>query len=127
MPFRWLLSRHMRERYGDRTKMWLNQAVRDGRVMRPDYPMGPRTPMWREDLVEQWDIAAAEAARTAGDTEITEAQREKAAEMRVALAEKRRRKLAKPSVPGTRKSRKPAPKRRKAAGRRSADVPAVTP
>jgi hypothetical protein len=62
MSIIWLLIKHVRKRYGDRSRMWVNRAVNEGRLRKPSYPFNNKIPAWREDELDADDLAAVAAA-----------------------------------------------------------------
>ena len=65
---RWLRKRQVRTRYGEISDRALERAVKAGRIPAPEFPTGSRVPMWREDLLDLNDHAAALARREPGTT-----------------------------------------------------------
>jgi hypothetical protein len=59
---KWLLVKHVRARYGGRSRMWVHRAVNEGRLCPPEYPFGNKIPAWREDKLDAHDLAAVAAA-----------------------------------------------------------------
>jgi hypothetical protein len=65
MAIKWLLTKHLRVRYGDVSRMSIRRMVRQGRPPKPEFPLGNDKPAWREDVLDAHDAAAAAAAAAA--------------------------------------------------------------
>jgi hypothetical protein len=61
----YLVKRQVANRYGGMHPRSIDDAVRDGRLPKPEFPLGPKRPRWSEEVLDEHDRTAATAAITA--------------------------------------------------------------
>jgi hypothetical protein len=55
MAKKWLRTEALCARYGDVVRRSIERAVKEGRLPKPEYPLGNKIPFWDEEKLDEHD------------------------------------------------------------------------